>query len=47
MENSFKKWLTWPVILIIVLALVLLYGLAKYNGLVKANIAVSTPVARM
>lgn len=47
MENSLKKWLTWPVIIGIILVLVLLYGLAKYNGLVKANIAVDQQWAQV
>lgn len=47
MENSFKKWLSWPVIIIVIAVLVLLYGLAKYNNLVKANIAVDQQWAQV
>lgn len=38
--SSFRKWLTWPVIIIVLAVLVLLYGWSKYNSLVKTNIAV-------
>ncbi len=47
MENSFKKWLTWPVVIIVIVVLILLYGLSKYNGLVKANIAVDQQWAQV
>lgn len=47
MYNSFKKWLTWPVIIIVVLVLVGLYGLSKYNSLVKGNIAVDQQWAQV
>lgn len=45
--SSFKKWLTWPVIIIGILALVLIYGWAKYNSLVKGNIAVDQQWAQV
>lgn len=47
MDNSFRKWLSWPVIIIVVLVLALLYGWAKYNNLVKANIAVDQQWAQV
>ncbi len=47
MENSFRKWLTWPVVLIIIAVLVVLFGWAKYNSLVKSNIAVDAQWAQV
>lgn len=47
MENSFKKWLTWPVIVGVIVVLVLLYGGAKYNSLVQSNIAVDQQWAQV
>lgn len=47
MENSFRKWLTWPVIIIVLLVLVVLYGWGKYNTLVKGNIAVDAQWAQV
>ena len=45
--STFKKWLTWPVIVGIIVVLVVLYGWAKYNSLVQANIAVDTQWAQV
>jgi LemA protein len=45
--SSFKKWLTWPVIVVVLVILVVIYGWAKYNSLVKANIAVDTQWAQV
>ncbi len=47
MDTSFKKWLTWPVIVGIIIVLVALYGFAKYNSLIKANIAVDQQWAQV
>jgi LemA protein len=47
METSFRKWLTWPVIIVVLLILVILYGWAKYNTLVKGNIAVDQQWAQV
>jgi LemA protein len=47
MNNSIRQWLTWPVVLVIIAVLVVLYGWAKYNSLVKANIAADTQWAQV
>lgn len=46
-SSSFTKWLTWPVVLIIIAVLVVLFSWAKYNSLVKGNIAVDTQWAQV
>lgn len=45
--STFTKWLTWPVVLIIIAVLVVLFGWGKYNSLVKGNIAVDTQWAQV
>ncbi|HVY72858.1 MAG TPA: LemA family protein [Candidatus Paceibacterota bacterium] len=45
--TSFRRFFTWPVIIGIIVVLVVLYGWAKYNSLVKANIAVDQQWAQV
>jgi LemA protein len=47
MNNSIRQWLTWPVVLVIIAVLVVLYGWAKYNSLVKSSIAADTQWAQV
>jgi LemA protein len=42
-----KKWLTWPVIIIVVIVLLALYAGGKYNGFVTKNEAVTTQWAQV
>ena len=45
--ETIKGWLTWPVIIIIVLVLAVLYVGGKYNGFVRQNEAVTTQWAQV
>jgi LemA protein len=45
--NSWSKWLTWPIILGVVVVLVLIYAAGQYNALVKANTAIDTQWAQV
>lgn len=42
-----RSWFTWPIILIAVIVLVLLYGGVKYNSLVKSNEAINAQWAQV
>lgn len=45
--SSMRRFFSWPVIIGIVLLLAVLWGFAKYNTLVKGNIAVDTQWAQV
>jgi LemA protein len=45
--SSVRRFFTWPVIIGIIVVLVVLFGWAKYNTLVKGNIAVDTQWAQV
>lgn len=45
--TTVRSWFTWPVIIIIVLVLGVLYVGGKYNGLVRQNEAVTTQWAQV
>lgn len=45
--SSMRRFFSWPVIIGIVLLLAVLWGFAKYNSLVKGNIAVDTQWAQV
>lgn len=45
--SSMRRFFSWPVIIGIVLLLAALWGFAKYNTLVKGNIAVDTQWAQV
>ncbi|MCX6820331.1 MAG: LemA family protein [Candidatus Adlerbacteria bacterium] len=42
-----RGWFTWPVIVGIIIVLVVLFGLSKYNTLIKGNVAVDTQWAQV